>query len=172
MRTDVNGINRSYRSDVQFQRPDGSRFALEIQVSGIDAVTARRRTDLTRRDGIEPLWLTSRTEEDWQQLVPCVRLNRPPSGDTRQLRIEKVELFVTGTVEPCRGEHLRPIEMRQEPTWGRARTPRITRPTPVSGVHSATLPVPPRCPRWPCAGTSGTAKPYASAFFRKSKPCG
>lgn len=97
MRTDVNGINRSYRSDVQFQRPDGSRFALEIQVSGIDAVTARRRT---RRDGIEPLWLTSRTEEDWQQLVPCVRLNRPPSGDTRQLRIEQVELFVTGTVEP------------------------------------------------------------------------
>ncbi len=100
VRTEVNGTNRGYRSDVQFQRPDGSRFALEIQVSGIDAVTARRRTDLTRRDGIEPLWLTSRADEDWQQLVPCVRLIRPLSGDTRQLRIEQVELFVTGTVEP------------------------------------------------------------------------
>ena len=100
VRTEVSGTGRAYRSDVQFQRPDGSRFALEIQVSGIDTVTARRRTDLTRRDGIEPLWLTNRDAEEWQTTVPCVRLLRPNRGDTRTDQVEQMDLFVTGIAEP------------------------------------------------------------------------
>ncbi|MEV0701789.1 hypothetical protein AB0I53_28275 [Saccharopolyspora sp. NPDC050389] len=99
VRQEVTSPGRTYRSDVQFERPDGTCFALEIQVSGIDVPVARRRTAMTRRDGIEPLWMTSRASEEWQEVVPCVRLLRPVRGDRRQ-DIAEIELFVTGIVYP------------------------------------------------------------------------
>lgn len=91
---------RTHRSGVQFERPDGTRFALEIQVGGIGTPAARHRTTATRDDGIEPLWLTPRESEDWQDAVPCVRLIRPARAGHRD-DIADIELFVTGIVHPC-----------------------------------------------------------------------